>query len=188
MLEHFCATSSLTNLPLPFRARFPKFPFAKFYLDPAGIGRMKCSENARNWLGRTTLPTRENCRCFLAPPPLLNVSGKLLDALLVLFSAPFHFPPLPPPFVSSSFPLPLVYTSSLHFLPSFFSPLEASPRNVEVGEQRMSNAPANFLSRWSNAVGKVLNFSPCCFRSTISILISIDRGFGNEQENLFRDS
>lgn len=123
--KHFCATSSLTNLPLPFRARFPKFPFAKFYLDPAGIGRMKCSENARNWLGRTTLPTRENCRCFLAPPPLLNVSGKLLDALLILFSAPFHFPPLPPPFVSSSFPPP-----RLHLFTSLSSFLFFAPRGV----------------------------------------------------------
>lgn len=142
--KHFCATSSLTNLPLPFRARFPKFPFAKFYLDPAGIGRMKCSENARNWLGRTTLPTRENCRCFLAPPPLLNVSGKLLDALLVLFSAPFHFPPLPPPFVSSSFPpssTPLHFT---FFLP-FFRPSRRHRGMLKLANSGWAMRPPTFF-------------------------------------------
>lgn len=142
--KHFCATSSLTNLPLPFRARFPKFPFAKFYLDPAGIGRMKCSENARNWLGRTTLPTRENCRCFLAPSPLLNVSGKLLDALLVLFSAPFHFPPLPPPFVSSFFPPPPRLHLFTFFLP-FFRPSRRHRGMLKLANSGWAMRPPTFF-------------------------------------------
>lgn len=65
-------------------------------------------------------------------------------------SLPFIFLPSSP-FVSSSFFPPRVTPPHFTFFLPFFSPLEASPRNVEVGEQRMrqlSFARRTRLEKW----------------------------------------
>lgn len=125
------ATSSLKLTPHPFFERaFQSFLSQSFTLTQQASGCMKCSENARNWLARQLcrhVRIADASSRLFAFKRLCGSCQTPCSFLLLLFPFVFVF--------SSSlciffFPPPASF--SLLFL-FFLSPLEASPRNVQVG-------------------------------------------------------
>lgn len=150
------ATSSLTNLPLtPFSSALSKVSFRKVLPWPSrhrGVWsavRMRATgwpDNFANTWELQMLPRASS---------LLNVSVEAVRRPARFFSSSsLSFSSSPPPCVSSFFPPPASF--SLLFL-FFLSPLEASPRNVQVGNSGWATRFCEvglfffpFMRRWKN--------------------------------------
>lgn len=168
------ATSSLTNLPLtPFSSAFQSFLSQSFTLTQQASGvwsavRMRATGWPDNFADTWEL------QMLPRASSLLNVSVEAVrrrarffssslsfSSLLVylLFSCPVSFSPRPS----------RLLLSTLSFFLSFFSPLEASPRNVEVGNSGWAMRFREVGRSWKGRSGLFLsihsknskaNFSP----------------------------